>query len=365
MKIKYNCLKKYKEEIRDNFIKLEQNKNDNEKFKNMYDYANKWMKLIYKLEFKDIDNEIKELLISKHQILGATCVGLANKSLGLDLIEFDIAIIDEAGRATAPELLIPILRAKKVILIGDHNQLPPTVDKKLLEKLEEDTEKNLSFEDLEILEKSFFEELYEKIPESNKMMLNEQFRMPEQIGNLISTLFYNNSIKNGHIKDTTNFIDSKAIIRWLNVDGVHKLEGTSSYNDLEVKKIIDLILIIEKSLQKNNTNKSVGIITPYSSQKRRIKKSLKDLDLFNISNLKVDTVDSFQGEESDIIIYSTVKTNGNISFLIDKKRLNVAISRTKENLFFIGKKDFFYNARMKKDEVNLFEKIINFCNNLE
>ena len=74
------------------------------------------------------------------------------------------------------------------------------------------------------------------------MMLNEQFRMPEQIGNLISTLFYNNSIKNGHIKDTTNFIDSKAIIRWLNVDGVHKLEGTSSYNDLEVKKIIDLIL---------------------------------------------------------------------------------------------------------------------------
>ena len=92
---------------------------------------------------------------------------------------------------------------------------------------------------------------------------------------------------------------------------------------------------------------------------------LKDLDLFNVSNLKVDTVDSFQGEESDIIIYSTVKTNGNISFLIDKKRLNVAISRTKENLFFIGKKDFFYNARMKKDEVNLFEKIINFCNNLE
>lgn len=356
---------KYKEEVRDNFIKLEQNKNDNEKFKNMYDYANKWMKLIYKLKFKDIDNEIKELLISKHQILGATCVGLANKSLGLDLIEFDIAIIDEAGRATAPELLIPILRAKKVILIGDHNQLPPTVDKKLLKKLEEDSEKNLSFEDLEILEKSFFEELYEKIPESNKMMLNEQFRMPEQIGNLISTLFYNNSVKNGHIKDTTNFIDSKAIIRWLDVDGEHKLEETSSYNELEVKKIIDLILIIEKSLQKNNTNKSVGIITPYSSQKRRIRENLKDLKDLNISNLKVDTVDSFQGEESDIIIYSTVKTKGNISFLIDKKRLNVAISRTKENLFFIGKKDFFYNAKIKKDEVNLFKEIIDFCEKIQ
>ena len=395
-KIQYNNIKeytvekwfeKYKEEIKDNFIRLEQNKNsngshlvfnytniwksffselsheniDNKKSKKMYDYAIKWMNLIYKSDFRDIDNEIKELLISKHQILGATCVGLANKSLGLDLIEFDIAIIDEAGRATAPELLIPILRAKKVILIGDHNQLPPTVDKKLLQKLEEDNEDNLSFEDLEILKKSFFEELYEKIPESNKMMLNEQFRMPEQIGNLISTLFYNNSIKNGQIKDTANFINPKAIIRWLNVDGEHNLEGTSSYNDLEVKKIIDLILIIEKSLQKNNTNKSVGIITPYSSQKRRIGKNLKDLNLIHILNLKVDTVDSFQGEEADIIIYSTVKTNGNISFLIDKKRLNVAISRTKENLFFIGKKGFFYNAKIKEDEVNLFKEIIDFC----
>ena len=367
---------KYKEIVKDNFIKLEQNTNDDkgllkklnfssefkekkELNKKLYDFAKEWMNLIYKPDFRDIDNEIKELLISKHQILGATCVGLANKSLGLDLIEFDIAIIDEAGRATAPELLIPILRAKKVIFIGDHNQLPPTIDRKLSQKLEDDDEDELSFENLEILKKSFFEELFEKVSDSNKAMLNEQFRMPKKIGDLISNLFYDNKLNNGCTKDTNKFIQTKSI-EWIDIDGKHEIHGTSSYNIKEVESIIKLLQMINERLKKYNMKKSIGIITPYSAQKIRIRNQVESLELPNISNLKIDTVDSFQGEEADIIIYSTVKTYGNISFLIDKKRLNVAISRTKENLFFIGKKNFFYNAKTKKDEVNLFKKIIDY-----
>jgi len=368
---------KYKEVVKENFITLEQNKNSDSGLLNklnfssvfkekkelnqkLYDFANEWMNLIYKPDFRDIDNEIKELLISKHQILGATCVGLANKSLGLDLIEFDIVIIDEAGRATAPELLIPILRAKKVILIGDHNQLPPTIDRKLLEKLESDNEEDLSFEDLEILKKSFFEELFEKVPDSNKAMLNQQFRMPEKIGNLISKLFYDSKLENGHIKDTSNFLIPDTTIGWIDVRGEHSRDGTSSYNDKEINKIVQMIEQFNNNLKKEKLIKSIGIITPYSAQKKRIRRKIESLELSNISNLKIDTVDSFQGEEADIIIYSTVKTYGNISFLIDRKRLNVAISRTKENLFFVGKKDFFDNFKTKKDEVNLFKEIIDY-----
>ena len=368
---------RYKKSVLDNFIKLEQKKEDKSILKNilntfsqnycenseynnkLYKYSKDWLDLIYKDEFREIDNEIKELLIGQHQILGATCVGLANKSLGLDLVEFDIAIIDEAGRATSPELLIPILRAKKVILIGDHNQLPPTIDRKLLEKLESDNEEDLDLEDLEILKKSFFEELFEKIPESNKAMLDEQFRMPEKIGNLISQLFYDKKLKNGHIKDTKNFIHQKTL-QWINIDGEHQRDGTSSYNEKEIDSIVKLVEKINEQLIKRKLQKSIGIITPYSAQKRRIRKEIKDILLSNVSNIKIDTVDSFQGEEAEIIIYSTVKTYGNISFLIDKKRLNVAISRTQENLFFIGKKDFFYNFKTKKDEVNLFKSIIDF-----
>ena len=368
---------KYKEIVKSNFIELEQNKNhdlgllnrlnfssvlkDKKELNNkLYYFSREWMDLIYKSDFRDIDNEIKELLISKHQILGATCVGLANKSLGLDLVEFDIAIIDEAGRATAPELLIPLLRAKKVILIGDHNQLPPTIDRKLLKKMEKDDEDDLNLEDLEILKKSFFEELFEKVTDSNKAMLNEQFRMPEKIGSLISTLFYENKLTNGQAKDINNFLDPYNIIRWVDVSGKHEIDGTSSYNLKEVDSIVNLLQKISLYLEKKKGCKSIGIITPYSAQKRKIRNGIKKLNLQNISNLKIDTVDSFQGEEADIIIYSTVKTYGNISFLMDKKRLNVAISRTKENLIFIGKKDFFSNAKVKNDETNLFKKIITY-----
>lgn len=321
----------------------------------IFSLAQEWLALIDKDDFKFIDNEIKELLISKHQIVGATCIGLANKSLGLDLVEFDTVIIDEAGRATAPELLIPILRAKKVILIGDHHQLPPTIDRKLLEKLEDDNEEEFTPQDLEILEKSFFEELFEKVPQTNKGMLQEQFRMPEMIGTLVSKLFYEGALKNGMQKDTTHFLDSKAIVSWIDVaKGYHEIEGTSSYNTMEIATIVRLLEAINKRVH----GKSVGIITPYAKQKQKLRKELKAIQLENITALKIDTVDSFQGEEADIIIYSTVKTYGNISFLIDKKRLNVAISRTKENLFFVGKKDFFYKAKVERDERNLFKEII-------
>lgn len=78
-----------------------------------------------------------------------------------------------------------------------------------------------------------------------------------------------------------------------------------------------------------------------------------------LMSLKIDTVDAFQGEEADIIIYSTVKTCGNLSFLLDSKRLNVAISRAKENLIFVGKKSFFENLR--SDEKNIFSAILQVC----
>ncbi|MBL0708251.1 MAG: AAA family ATPase [Sulfurimonas sp.] len=366
----------YKEGVKEKFVELEIDANtskgifdnlssssNNEEIKEhkekLYKLAEEWMELTYKEDFKDVDSEIKKLLISRHQILGATCMGLANKALGLDLMEFDIAIIDEAGRATAPELLIPILRAKKVILIGDHNQLPPTIDRKLLQKLERDDEDSLSDSDLDILKKSFFEELFEKVPNSNKAMLNEQFRMPQKVGTLISELFYERKLKNGHIKNSDHFIDPKNTIQWVDTKGKQKYNNNfSCFNMVEVQKITTLVGTIDKYLHKKGERKTVGIITPYSAQKQKIRDRVKCLKLENISNLKIDTVDSFQGEEADIVIYSTVRTSGNISFLIDRKRLNVAISRTKENLFFVGDMEFFYSATAKEDEENLFVKII-------
>ncbi|GAA7283347.1 hypothetical protein HpCK44_04520 [Helicobacter pylori] len=165
--------------------------------------------------------------------------------------------------------------------------------------------------------------------------------------------------KNGAIKNTSQFYDPKNIIRWINVEGEHKLEKTSSYNKNQVQKIIELLEQINRVLNQRKIRKTIGIITPYNAQKRRLRLEVEKYGFKNFDELKIDTVDAFQGEEADIIIYSTVKTYGNLSFLLDSKRLNVAISRAKENLIFVGKKSFFENLR--SDEKNIFSAILQVC----
>ncbi|WP_100964513.1 hypothetical protein KVD41_02585 [Helicobacter pylori] len=165
--------------------------------------------------------------------------------------------------------------------------------------------------------------------------------------------------KNGAIKNTSQFYDPKNIIRWINVEKEHQLEKTSSYNKDQVQKIIELLEQINRALNQRKIRKTIGIITPYNAQKRRLRLEVEKYGFKNFDELKIDTVDAFQGEEADIIIYSTVKTCGNLSFLLDSKRLNVAISRAKENLIFVGKKSFFEN--LQSDEKNIFSAILQVC----
>lgn len=165
--------------------------------------------------------------------------------------------------------------------------------------------------------------------------------------------------KNGAIKNTSQFYDPKNIIRWINVEGEHELEKTSSYNKDQVQKIIELLEQIDRALNQRKIRKTIGVITPYNAQKRCLRSEVEKYGFKNFDELKIDTVDAFQGEETDIIIYSTVKTYGNLSFLLDSKRLNVAISRAKENLIFVGKKSFFENLR--SDEKNIFNAILQVC----
>ncbi len=318
-----------------------------------------WYRLVNKESISAVDREVADVLLSSHQIVGATCVGFANKRLGIDRTEFDIVIIDEAARATLPELLIPILRAKKVILIGDQSQLPPTVSNTL-----RDDNEALDKIPLYFLEKSFFERLFDETPDTNKSVLLEQFRMPKEVGNMISTLFYNGILKNGIVKTAEGFISPKTI-QWIDVKGRNQRELTSRYNIEEARAVKRLILDIANKVP-TGVKKDIAVITPYTAQKKIINKIIKDSKHHKeISrlNVKCNTVDSFQGQESDIVIYCCVRTDGNLSFLLDKKRLNVALSRVKENLFIVGHKDFLYNAEFEGKE-NLFRTIIDYIDGL-
>lgn len=321
-----------------------------------------WLKLIDHDDISKIDPDILDVLISSHNIIGATCVGFANKRIGLERVSFDLVIIDEAARATPPELLIPILRAKKVVLIGDHYQLPPVISRSILDDLEESGELDPLVRDL--LEKSFFEKIYEETPDTHKEMLLEQFRMPAEIGNLISKLFYDGRLRNGIIKSTDDFVE-KRVIRWIDIPGSCVKEGTSRYNLSEAIAIRDLLLDIQNKLG-DQRRKSVAIITPYSAQKRLLKSvidRLREEGKVPSLEIKCDTVDSFQGQEADIVIYSSVRTQGKIDFILDRRRLNVAISRTRENLYFVGHLNFLYNAEVVGRR-NYYREIVDYIREL-
>lgn len=292
--------------------------------------------------------DIGELLMKGHQIIGATCVGLAKKRIGLDRMVFDLVIIDEAGKALPAEILIPYVKAKKVILIGDHKQLPPAINPALFDESKIEIEDRDIYED-ELFNISFFQRMYENAPESNKAMLSTQFRMPAPIGTLVSNLFYEGKLSNAeqvrkkkpfYFKSHLNLID-------MSCDPSYKEEskkGISVVNRREVEIVSRLIMEIRKKISPGTAK--IAVITPYRGQKRLIISSLIDKNIKPAdSNIDINTIDAFQGDEAEIVIFCTTRAVKPTSYFSDYRRINVALSRTKNELIIIGSKNYFYKFK--------------------
>lgn len=309
---------------KDDYIKLL--KEDNTISQEAEILREKWLNIVTNSK----DNKlVTECLINNYQIIGATCVGLASGKYGFAESEFDLVLLDEGAKALAGELLIPINRGKKVIIIGDQKQLPPVISDKLQgnDKLNYtdivDTDQSPDF-----LEKSFFERLYNDCSDNMKSMLNIQFRMPLVIADLVN-LFYDGTLNNGvtcslkkpmFLDNHLIFVDMKDEIDYKENDSL------SVYNLKEVDAVVQLI----KKIQQDYKNRIV-VITPYREQKRIIMNKLK-----NTKNVKVDTIDAFQGDEEDVVIYCTTRATKITKYFSDKKRLNVAFSRARNTLIFVA-----------------------------
>lgn len=310
----------------------------------------KWLEFVRPQGQNKMQPNIGELLIRDRPVVGATCVGLAKKRIGLERIKFDLVIVDEAGKALPGEILIPILRAKKLVLIGDHKQLPPVIDPALFDPDKIELE-NRKLMERELLNISFFQRLYERAPESNRAMLETQYRMPAVIGSLVSTLFYDGKLKNGAGTENRPPLFGKGNLVFYDCardDRYYEQKSEKSDSVVNFREVEIVIEILQKMSQ-IIPGCRVAVITPYRGQNRILheawnqhKEELEPL------KLAINTIDAFQGDEAEIVIYCSTRARRTTRYFSDYRRINVALSRAKNKLILIGRLPYFKKYRRGK-----------------
>lgn len=344
-----------------------------------------WHSMLTEASAYDLD-EIRKLYVKHANVIGTTCVASARKEFAEDYPQFDLVIIDEVSKATPPELLLPMLKGKKIILVGDHHQLPPLVGQETMEEFLEEMPDDEQKTDMErLLKESLFERLFRTLPKQNKTMLGIQYRMHEKIMKSI-TPFYNENgyalqcglpdsdqARSHHLQ--TSIIKPQDHLLWIdqpNSPNHYEAKpkgGTSRYNESELTVIRSLLSeldgatasAIESGVLPSGTKKEVGVISFYGEQVKRINQVIQEEDSSNHLTFRTGSVDKFQGMEMDIIIVSFVRnhgdSNGDIGFAKDYRRLNVALSRAKELLIIVGSSEMFINKPKSKITRDMYQKL--------
>lgn len=292
------------------------------------------------------DYSLKHMILESVDLVGATCIGVSSQKRFADL-KFDVTIIDEAGQIQIHNALVPMSVSNKLIMLGDHRQIPPSVDQSLVKSCDENDVKT------ELLEKSLFEQLYEDLPESNKMMLDTQFRMPPEIAAIISHEFYEGEYHSipGWKKDLVSLFPELSSTRMVVIDTSaaparmeEKSEGGGTYNVLEAEIIARIVRGMME--QPAFDLHELGVISAYKAQVKKVRSMLSDSFSEDERQEMAATLDSFQGQERDIIIYSFTRSSNKpphlrrIGFLNELRRLNVAMTRCKKMLILVGDMEF-------------------------
>ena len=313
-----------------------------------------------------LTQDFQELIGKSSRVVAATCLFSGKRTRGAQLGEagFDWAIIDEAGRATVPEVLIPIVQSERAILVGDERQLPPMVEDMTGDETNPSPEEHS-------LDTSLFQTLVEQAEESGwdfLSTLSTQNRMRPAIGNLISSVFYDGRLENGdQTRSRQSLFDwIPAPVTWLSTSMTpNKAEsrvGESFANSAEADVILELLTKMEEKSRERRRRPSVAVISGYSAQVELLttRIDVEDQDRWRNIQIEMATVDSFQGRECDVVIYSTVRSNGEqrIGFLRDKRRINVALSRARDLLVIVGDSYMMESATIG-GELNPFASVLN------
>jgi predicted DNA helicase len=275
-----------------------------------------------KLEAQALDR-----ILDETPILCSTTTGLDSEVIGLR--RFDLLVIDEACQSTEPGCWIPLLRTDRVVLAGDHCQLPPTI-----------LSPEAASQGFGV---SLLERLVGRFGDQVTRLLTVQYRMHQQIMDFSSLEFYDGrliadeSVREHRLGDLpgvtagplceppVEFIDTAGA----GYDEEKEPDGESRLNPSEARLVTRKVQAI---LEMGVRPEDIAVIAPYAAQVRRLRQSLA------VPGLEIDSVDGFQGREKEVVVLSLVRSNteGEIGFLGDERRMNVALTRARRKLLVIG-----------------------------
>ncbi|HZX94297.1 MAG TPA: AAA domain-containing protein [Myxococcales bacterium] len=264
-------------------------------------------------EARELEDRAERAVLERAQVVLATLTGIESRALAGRA--FQLAVIDEATQAVEPAAYLALLRAERAVLAGDHMQLPPTV----------------LAQDAQELSLSLFERLQRAQPEA-MVTLAEQHRMNERIMRYPSDALYQGKLR-AHPAVADHAIDSmplqlidtagRGFEESLPEDSDSKLnEGEAELAAVQVRKLLAML-----------PAQDIAVISPYEAQVQKLRQLLADA-----GELEIDTVDGFQGREKEAVVVSLVRSNdqGELGFVADIRRINVALTRARKKLIVIG-----------------------------
>ena len=288
-------------------------------------------------------------LIQYAGVIAATCTGAASRP-EISGVDFDMAIVDEAGQVGVADVLVPLVRARRAVLVGDHRQLPPFLDSEV-----EQWGKVIGDQvTRDLMAKSALELLAGELPASHVTWLTRQRRMPAVIGDFVSASFYGGRLRTCVVREHRDpvFRRPLALVDTAGLPSGQRQEmsgrarerwGQPGYtNPAEASLLTSLAALYQ------GRGADWAVIVPYQAQARLIVSELTGIVADSaLTGLNVGTVDSFQGGERDVILYGFTRSNphGNIGFLAEVRRLNVAFTRARYQLVVIGDLGTLTSAR--------------------
>lgn len=296
-------------------------------------HADSWHQKMDRLKSRatELELRIRSSLFGEARVIASTLTGAANRVLEGE--KYSTLFIDEAAQALEAACWIAIRKAGRVILAGDHCQLPPTVKSIMALKGG--------------LGKTLMERIVENKPET-VTLLKMQYRMNEQIMKFSSEWFYNGMVESAPTVSHRGILDYDTPMMWIDTaecDGKEEFVGENfgRINRAEAELTLQTLQQYLEKIGKQRILEElidVGIISPYRAQVQLLRKELRKREFFRPYRhlLTVNTVDGFQGQERDIILISLVRSNdgGDIGFLRDLRRMNVAITRARMKLIILG-----------------------------